>query len=75
MVFENGVKNIQAAAYNGARTVYHASLKSFKFILHLARKHHTKAAKMAGCTGVGRSRQCARQYAGARRARGVRLLW
>ena len=48
---------------------YYASLKSFKFILHLARKHHTKAAKMAGCTGVGRSRRCARQYAGARRAR------
>jgi hypothetical protein len=23
MVFENGVKNIQAAAYNGARTVYY----------------------------------------------------
>ena len=22
MVFENGVKNIQAAVYNGARTVY-----------------------------------------------------
>ena len=22
MVFENGVKNVQAAAYNGARTVY-----------------------------------------------------
>ena len=22
MVFENGIKNIQAAAYNGARTVY-----------------------------------------------------
>ena len=22
MVFENGVKNIQAAAYNGVRTVY-----------------------------------------------------
>ena len=22
-MFENGVKNIQAAAYNGARTVYH----------------------------------------------------
>ena len=22
MVFENGVKNLQAAAYNGARTVY-----------------------------------------------------
>ena len=22
MVFENGVKNIQAAAYNGARTVF-----------------------------------------------------
>ncbi len=27
MVFENGVKNIQAAAYNGARTV-------FKFTAH-----------------------------------------
>ena len=25
MVFENGVKNIQAAAYNGARTVYEIS--------------------------------------------------
>jgi hypothetical protein len=25
MVFENGVKNIQAAAYNGARTVYENS--------------------------------------------------
>jgi hypothetical protein len=36
MVFENGVKNIQAVAYNGARTVYHASLKSFKFILTLS---------------------------------------
>jgi hypothetical protein len=23
MVFENGVKNTQAAAYNGARTVYY----------------------------------------------------
>ena len=23
MVFENGVKNIQAAAYNGTLTVYH----------------------------------------------------
>ena len=26
MVFENGVKNIQAAAYNGARTVFHTSM-------------------------------------------------
>ena len=25
MVFENGVKNIQAAAYNGARTVFKTS--------------------------------------------------
>ena len=28
MVFENGVKNIQAAAYNGARTVYVAQYVS-----------------------------------------------
>ena len=26
MVFENGVKNIQAAAYNGARTVFATKL-------------------------------------------------
>ena len=29
MVFENGVKNIQAAAYNGARTVNGNELKEF----------------------------------------------
>ena len=29
MVFENGVKNIQAAAYNGARTVYTLAFKIF----------------------------------------------
>ena len=28
MVFENGVKNIQAAAYNGARTVVKKATKS-----------------------------------------------
>jgi hypothetical protein len=34
MVFENGVKNIQAAAYNGTRTVH--ILKAFKaFLLNL----------------------------------------
>ena len=27
MVFGNGVKNIQAAAYNGARTVVHSGLQ------------------------------------------------
>ena len=27
MVFENGVKNIQATAYNGARTVYVKEIK------------------------------------------------
>ena len=36
MVFENGVKNIQAAAYDGARTVYLIKIfifcaKGFKF--------------------------------------------
>ena len=30
MVFENGVKNIQAAAYNGART---AKINGFSFIM------------------------------------------
>ena len=29
MVFENGVKNIQATAYNGARTVYQFTLLFF----------------------------------------------
>jgi hypothetical protein len=33
MVFGNGVKNIQAAAYNGARTVY--ILRSYKKFLFL----------------------------------------
>ena len=33
MVFGNGVKNIQAAAYNGARTVYEQFL--FKLLLLL----------------------------------------
>ena len=34
MVFENEVKNIQAAAYNGARTVFefYLTLKSFNSI-------------------------------------------
>jgi len=30
MVFENGVKNIQAAAYNGARTVF-SEVKQAKY--------------------------------------------
>jgi hypothetical protein len=29
MVFENGVKNTQAAAYNGARTVYSISNSTY----------------------------------------------
>ena len=29
MVFENGVKNIQAAAYNGVRTVYVVEISTF----------------------------------------------
>ena len=29
MVFENGVKNIQAAAYNGARTVHNYQFHEF----------------------------------------------
>ena len=32
MVFENGVKNIQAAAYNGARTVYKRRQDAYSFL-------------------------------------------
>ena len=32
MVFENGVKNIQAAAYNGARTVVENGLRGWFLI-------------------------------------------
>ena len=35
MVFENGVKNIQAAAYNGARTVIIIFLERRNFFLTL----------------------------------------
>ena len=36
MFFENGVKNIQAAAYNGARTVYvHMQTWDFTSIITL----------------------------------------
>ena len=41
MVFENGVKNIQAMAYNGARTVYTYIVVNFaarslpNFLLHV----------------------------------------
>ena len=37
MVFENGVKNIQAAAYNGARTVAtypNQAVKKYNFIAY-----------------------------------------
>ena len=34
MVFENGVKNIQAAAYNGARTVHGMCLIWYEFIMY-----------------------------------------
>ena len=30
MVFGNGIKNIQAAAYNGARTVVEIGVKDYK---------------------------------------------
>jgi hypothetical protein len=36
MIFENGVKNIQAAAYNGARTVYIKELNVDQAISPLA---------------------------------------
>ena len=39
MVFENGVKNIQAAAYNGVRTVvvsFLAGLSEIKCTVHVA---------------------------------------
>ena len=33
MVFENGVKNIQAAAYNGARTVFNLKIQNYPWFL------------------------------------------
>ena len=37
MVFENGVKDIQAAAYNGTRTVLYISIQSnnFEYLVYL----------------------------------------
>ena len=35
MVFENGVRNIQAAAYNGARTLYRYTYTRFKYMIKL----------------------------------------
>ena len=39
MVFENGVKNVQAAAYNGARTVYNSHMKELS--RELNKSHET----------------------------------
>ena len=36
MFFENGVKNIQAAAYNGARTVFNLNAQPKNSILNLS---------------------------------------
>ena len=36
MVFENGVKNIQAAAYNGVRTVVDSVFNSFQMLFKKA---------------------------------------
>ena len=44
MVFGNGVKNIQASAYNGVRTVYDTALT--KYLSHnSALKNFTKQAR------------------------------
>ncbi len=34
MVFENGVKNIQAAAYNGARTVSTIKYPQYAYVIY-----------------------------------------
>ena len=33
MVFENGIKNIQAAAYNGTRMVYSFEINPYRFLI------------------------------------------
>ena len=50
MVFENGVKNIQAAAYNGARTVNKKKHLHKNSALHLWIRAMAVAAKMR-CKG------------------------
>ena len=42
MVFENWVKNIQAAAYNGARTVYCFEISGFYLIYTSNEKRKTQ---------------------------------
>ena len=42
MVYENGVKNIQAAAYNGARTVLHTYLPII-YIIKAEKKINVKS--------------------------------
>ena len=45
MVFENGVKNIQAAAYNGVRTV-------FKFLCLLTKGHFFEGIAVSENIGI-----------------------
>ena len=51
MVFENGVKDIQAAAYNGARTVHKIFLagsntgEQLVFLVYILSKHSQKMIK------------------------------
>ena len=48
MVFGNGVKNIQAAAYNGARTVYKVHITKIERTLDSDNRNSiTKVAQMS----------------------------
>ena len=47
MAFENGVKNIQAAAYNGARTVIIDNFMNFNHICNFARITVVQLAEFA----------------------------
>ena len=47
MVFENGVKNIQAAAYNGARTVYQIRSKDPVVCAHILVCAHVRVREFA----------------------------
>ena len=52
MVFENGVKNIQAAAYNGARTV--CGFRYFKIeskVVNISVGHFVEAKRVHGIRG------------------------
>ena len=59
MAFENGVKNVQAAAYNGARTVYEVvlfkilNLKKIQILYEKAETHPRRGFVLQSTSKIG----------------------